>query len=296
MALEENAYKVADATSDGVIPNLYNEQSEQYLYEKEQLRPLGVDMSGLVKGKPGSSFDVFKETAFSVSQLTEGVDTPVSALDFDKVTLVINWYGDAKQISKETLAVAFPFVLDSLRRGASGALAENRDLQILLELANTSSDAIYPEGKDDSNITVDDTLTKKQIRLARTALFKNKRKPHALIIHPDQEGALLDLPEFIDATKYPGHVLYNGEIGKIYGFRVIVHNSVQVVMEGASSDVPVYIGFALGERPFIWAQKIDPVFEFDEEYKRKRALTFHYYEAFGVKILHDESVIPVKSA
>ena len=55
MALEANAYVRSSATSDGVVPNLYDEVAEKYLYEAEVLRPLCLDKSGMILNKPGKS-------------------------------------------------------------------------------------------------------------------------------------------------------------------------------------------------------------------------------------------------
>ena len=89
MAVEANAYLRPDATADGVVPNLYDEQAEKYLYEAEALRFLAIEKSAMIQGRPGKTLQVFKETQFTVGELTEGVDTPVSALDFDSVTVGI---------------------------------------------------------------------------------------------------------------------------------------------------------------------------------------------------------------
>lgn len=48
-----------------------------------------------------------------------------------------------------------------------------------------------------------------------------------LVISPDQEKELLDLDQFRNADKYGSReALLNGEIGRIYGYRVMVHNRV----------------------------------------------------------------------
>ena len=302
MALEANAYTRTNAATDGVVPNLYDEVAEKYLYEAEVLRPLGIDKSGMILNKPGKSFQVFKETAFSVSQLTEGTDTPVSALDFDSITLTVNWYGDAKQISKENLSEVFDFVWDDIRYGAANALAVNRDNVIMSELLNTTSSAIYPISSGSTrytsaDITADATLTYEQITEAWRRMRLNHRMIKAVIVHPNQMKSLMNDDKFINEDyKAAGRI--KGSIGRVMvgnpnGIAIIPHTSVQSVTE---NSVTVYQAIALGDRAFIYAQKVNPVFEFDDEYKRKRAITFHYYEAFGVKILHDEAVIPIKSA
>lgn len=299
MAYEANIYNTTGAGTDSMIPNLYDELAEKYIYEAEMMRPLGIDKTAMIAGKAGSSLQVIKETAFSVSGLTEGTETPVSALDFDPVSLTVSWYGDAKQMTKEVISYAFPSLVGDLRYGASNALAENRDTQILVELANTSTSAIYPINAagtarvTSANIADTNIFTKEMVNKAKSVLRKNRRKLKWIVIHPDQEKGLLDDDSFIDASKYGERVLANGAIGTIYGAQVISHANVQTVTE---NSVTVYIGFGLAERGFMYAQKISPVFEFDEELKRERAVTFHYYEAFGVKVLNSDAIVPLKSA
>lgn len=297
MPLNANAYKEATATADSTIPNLYDEVAEQYLYEREVLRPFGVDKSGMLLGKPGKSITVYKDTAFSVNQLSEGVDTPVTALDWDNVSLSVNWYGDAKQISKEALSYSFDFVWEDLRRQAAEALGENRDTVIMTELLTTTESAIYPRNSSNvaytsSTIAADAELSYEQLAEVRAEMRKDKRSMLTVIVAPDQEKSLLNDNKFISADYSERGAAGTGVLGRMLGATFYAHNAVQSATENSQT---VYQAIALGERPFLYAQKVSPVFEFDEETKRSRSITFHYYEAFGVANLHDESIRIVKS-
>jgi len=298
MSLETNAYKRANATSDGVVPNLYNDQSEKWLYEAEVLRPLCIQDTRLLN-KPGRTVNWYKDTAFSVSALTEGTDTPVSALDFNSIVVSIAWYGDAKQLSKETISENFAFVLGNLRYGCSNALAINRDVQIMTEMLNTSESAIYPFSSGttrytSSTIVAAGQMTYEQVTKVRTEMRKDRRTLKDVIVHPDQMYSLMNDDKFINADYFRDQSLMNGVVGKFPGnINVIEHTAVQSATE---NSITVYQAIGLADRSIIYAQKVSPVFEFDEELKRKRGLTFHYYEAFGAKILHTEGIIPIKSA
>ena len=302
MALEANAYTVSDATTDKVIPSLYDEVAEKFLYETEVLRPLGADKSGMLLGKPGKSITVYKETQFSVSGLVEGISTQVSALDFANVELNVNWYGDAKQIGKENLSYAFDFVWGDIREGAAKALGENRDNVIMTELLNTTSLPIYPINTgtgahySDSDIPIAKGLSYKQIVEARTAMKKNKRVLQYVVVSPDQAGDLLNDEKFISSLYGAQGTAINGQLGKMAGATFIESNTVQTTDEGSGDLVTVYNAIALGPKAFLYAQKVSPVFEFDEETKRARSVTFHYYEAFGVKVFYNESIIVLKSS
>lgn len=257
----------------------------------------------MILGKPGKSFQVFGEQQFTVGKLTEGVDTPVSSLGFGSVTLTVDWYGDAKQISKENLSENFDFVWGDLREGASKALGENRDNVIMTELLTTTSSAIYPISSGttrftSSTITSAGTLTYEQMTEAWKQMRINKRKLRAIVVYPTQFKALMNDDKFI-RSDYSKAGTLNGEVGRVMigsepgGVAVLPHTAVQSSTENSTT---VYSAIAIGDKPFIYAQKVNPVFEFDEESKRSRSVTFHYYEAFGVKLFYSQSVIPLKSA
>ncbi len=298
MTFEENSFTRTSATTDDLIPNLYDERAEKYLYDKDVLRQLCIDKSGMILGKAGNSFNVYKETEFSVSELTETVDTPISELDFDKVQLTINWYGGAVKMTKESLSESFSFVLDDLQFGASGAMGENRNYVIMSEFLNTSTSALYPyddSGDKYTSSTIESTavLQEKQVVDAQVELLKKNRTLRYLIIHPKQFGDLSKDTALGDNTKYPQNVRLRGELPVLRGAQIIVHNSVQSTTE---NSVTVYQAIALADRATIYAQKVSPVMEFDEEYKRQRGLVFHFYEAFGAKNLNDDAIYILKSA
>lgn len=300
MALPADARGRSDATTENTVPNVYNEESERFLYEANQLQRMAWDQSARLLGKPGKTLELYKETEFSVSELTEGTDTPLSALTFDNEQLTVGWYGDAKMISKETLSEEFEFVFnDSLNRGAAGAMGVNRDHQILLEWENTSTGVVYPIDTGatrftDANVDATATFDYEVVSEANRLMRLNNRKARWLVIHPNQEKSVKNIDSFQRADYYDAMVIKNGIIGTIDGAEVVVHSGVQ--SSEATSGTTVYHAFAVSERAFVYAQKVAPVMEFDEETKRSRTVTFHYYEAFGVKNLHDEGIVPIFTA
>ena len=303
MSLEANAYDTTAANADNIIPELYNEELQQYQYELEGLRPLGTDVTARIMPRAGNSLNIYKGTEFSVGTLTQGTDTPVSELDFDSVELTINEYGDAKQIPLDTVEDSFDFLVSDLSYGAASAIAENNDNVIMTELNNTTEGAIYPlasgSRRTDADITSGDTFDKEQVTEARRRLRINNRFLKYLIIHPNQYKAILDDQDFIPSDNYPTGTLVSGSVGTLYGAQVVEHNSVTSVEE---NSVDVYRAMALGEdragrqKSFVFGYKRMPVFEFDREFNRKRAITFHYHYRFGSKIVWNEGVIPIKSA
>ena len=304
MSLEANAYLTSDAVSDNIIPELYNEELQQFQYELEALRPLGSDVTERILPRAGNNLNIYKGTEFAVGQLTQGTDTPVSELDFDSVVLTVNEYGDAKQIPLDTIEDSFEFLVGDLAYGAASAIAENNDNVIMTELNNTSENAIYPISSgvtrvNNTNIAVTNVFDKEQVTEARRRMRINNRYLKYLVIHPNQYKAILDDEDFIPKDNYPAGILMNASVGKLFGAEVIEHNSVTSVTE---NSVSVYRAMALGEdragrqKSFVFGYKRMPVMEFDREFNRKRAVTFHYHYRIGAKIVWDEGIIPIKSA
>ncbi len=304
MALEANAYVSASAATDVVIPTLYNEELQQFQYEQELLRRFGTDVTSRILPRAGNSLYIYKGTEFSVSALTQGTDTPVSALDFNNVQLTVAEYGDAKQIPLDIIEDSFEFIVSDLAYGAASAMAENNDAVIMTALVATSTSDIYPISSGttrytSSTIVAAGVLDKEQINQAKKEMREDNRFLKACIVSPKQGKDLRDDADFLDASAFPAGTLSTGVIGKIYGCEIVEHNSIQTATE---NSVTVYQAVALGEdasgrqKPFVFGYKRMPTMEFDREYNRKRAVTFHYHYRFGAKIVWNEGVYVLKSA
>ena len=304
MALEANAYLTTDAVADNIIPELYNEELQQWQYEQEALRNLGADVTSRILSRAGNNLNIYKGTEFQVGALTQGTDTPISELDFDTVVLTVNEYGDAKQIPLDTIEDSFEFLVGDLAYGAANAIAVNNDNVIMTELQNTTEDEVYPLNtgtrRTSANIAATDKFDKEQVTEARRRMRINNRFLKYLVIHPNQYKAILDDSDFISKENYPTGILVSASVGTLFGAQVVEHNSVTSVTE--NTNVTVYIAMAIGEdragrqKSFCYGYKRMPVMEWDREFNRKRALTFHYHYRFGAQIVWDEGIIPIKSA
>lgn len=83
------------------------------------------------------------------------------------------------------------------------------------------------DGADATNVASAITLA----AISKCRMLLNKQNAKAddrfLVISPDQEKVIIDLDNFTHADKYGSRqALLEGEAGKIYGFRVIVHNGL----------------------------------------------------------------------
>jgi hypothetical protein len=110
---------------------------------------------------------------------------------------------------------------------AAAELAKKADSLILAQLKLASTSA--PDHILDYSNTPTDTLQLLEIANARMLLNKQNvpMDERYLVISPDQEYALLNIASFIQAERYgSAEPIQNGEIGRIFGFKVLTHASL----------------------------------------------------------------------
>ena len=76
------------------------------------------------------------------------------------------------------------------------------------------------------------TILEADILSARELLIGQNLDPSELVlaVSPAQESVMLQLSNFIDASKYgSAGAISNGEIGRVFGATVIVHNDVEAL-------------------------------------------------------------------
>ncbi len=299
MAVDANAYLETDGDTEGMIPLIYGEDAvlRKVLFEAEILRPYLDDISPMLSGSGNTIQLPEEDSTWAVNALTEGTPTPVSAIAYSSDDLTIAWYGDAKQWTKEAEVSVFKFVLGRMRANAVSALGENRDNKIIAEFLNTSATAIYPLTSagvkyTSSTIDAEGTFQYGQIQRCNAQMRINKIKMAYTLYHPAQKLALKDTAVIISNNNYNNNVLERGSLKTIDGIQLIEHGSITSVTENSQT---VYIAFGLMAKPAFYAQKVAPVFQIGTENLRDRALTFHYYEAFGVKLKRSIGIVPLKS-
>lgn len=294
MAVDANAYLTTDAVSESATPIIYGEEDvlRAKLFKAQKLPQRMDDISGMAKGA-GNKIQLPEElSTWAVSTLTEGTATPVSALEFGADDLLFVWYGDAKQWTLEAQAIVFPYVLSRMRGNALQAFGENRDNIVIGELLNTTSAAIYSGTAAAGTIVAGDTFEYQQIAKARRTMEIDNLELDFVLVHPSQALGLDIDANITDNTKYAADMIEKGVMKDIYGSEIISHASVQSVTE---NTVTVYQALACMAKPAFYASKVEPSMDMFKENPRERAWTFHYFEAFGVKLKRNEGIIPLKS-
>jgi len=296
MAVDAKAYQTPAAITAGAVPLIYGQNVIRKLYENDIMRGYMEDVSVLLGA--GNTWQVpVENSVFAMGELTEGTATPISELAFGKKDLTVKWYGDAKQWTVELDANAFSYVLNNNRENAAAAIGVNRDNQLIATLTATTSDAVYPYKDASTKYTSSDiaataVLSYEQIMSTRVTMRLNGLKLKYVFAHPEQILSLSTDVRIVNNTNYNANVMERGELRTVGGIQIIEHPSITSVTE---NSLKVYIALGTMEKPAFYAQKKAPVFELDAGRSVDRAMTFHYYEAFGSLIKRDAGVIPMKS-
>lgn len=220
-----------DADVANVQEALVAEVVQRELQAKAKLAGLFRDYSNLV-GKGTASLKIPRADSFSVADRDNATPTAASASNltfaFDQIDLDQSKYvyyvipGDVELDAKPS------YELTAAERSAS-AHARSMDIARIdtLWVGDTSSVEVeYDAGVSDIEDVV---LSMIQEADENEMLDDGERY---LIVRPQERKALLGVANFIQADRYPNsQALVTGELGSLYGVRVVVTN-----LSGATAD------------------------------------------------------------
>ena len=152
------------------------------------------------------------------------------------------------------------------------ALQIDKDLIAQLKLASSAA----PDHILDYANTPTDTIQGVDILEARR-LMNVQKVPQVgrfMMISPDQEKAMLQIANFIEVDKYgPNEAIANAELGRIYGFRVIMHTEL------SAAETLFYHQSAVG-----FARQLSPEFKTDDNLS-KVAVEYLLHQIYGSAVL-----------
>jgi len=219
------------ATENDVILSIVQDE----LLREAKLRPTVIDLSSQVsKGDKSVSVPKFSASfAGPAAQNPDGLTaTEYQSPTFDVDTIDLDKWQTLPYRVPDRVSMQTKMPLEAeLARSAGQQMGIYVDDQIIaqLRLASTAT--------PDHNIDLDGSaasgsataLTLEGISKARE-LLNRQNLPSSdrwLVIPPELEKDLIDLDQFRNADKYGSReAILEGEIGKIYGFRVMVHNGL----------------------------------------------------------------------
>jgi len=199
------------------------------LVRSSNLPPTVLDFSSMAE--PGiKSIDIPRYDTHFADPATQPQDGAVAeqTLDFAVDTLNLDtWKTLAWSIPDQVRLQSRVPLESELAASAGRKMGIYIDDQIIVKLKAASSAA--PDHIVQMTGAGNLVLTLADISNARMLLNKQNvpQDNRTLLISPEQEKAIIDLDNFSNADKYGAReALLNGEVGRIYGFRVMVHNGL----------------------------------------------------------------------
>ena len=217
--------------------------AQTFLIQQAKLAATITDYSSLAV--PGAaSIELPRSGGFSVGSKSENtkVDSQIVTWEADTISLdqhrVIQFVLEDKAAIQSNVAT----VKDAIMK-ATKALALDMDTKIIVELRLASSSA--PDHLIKFTDTTNEDIELGDILAARKLLIDQNIDPRECFmgVGSDQEKFMLAIDNFISAEKYGSNEpILNGEIGKIYGMKVIVHTGFN---QEALFWHPSAVGFAI---------------------------------------------------
>lgn len=210
------------ATAKAMIEAL----AQKYLVQESKMMPLVTNYSGLaVKG--ASSIKLPRATGFTVNDKAENTAASAQAVAFAADTLSLDQHRVVQFLLEDIADVqaSVDAISEYLLRGAKD-LALDIDNKIIAQLRLASSSA--PDHQINFNDATNEDIEVTDIVTIRKLLTVQNLDPREcfLGIGADKEADMLKISDFIDASKYGSNQpVVNGEIGQVFGMRVVVHNS-----------------------------------------------------------------------
>jgi len=211
---------IANVT-EALIASLVQNQ----LVERSRLLSTVLDYTGLVE--PGSkSVGIPRGSDLSAAAKSEGTPGNVSHFTYAADALLLSSHQyvavDIEDIAKlQSKVPLLQDLTDRMGNALGDALDTLINTQLLLCSASTPDHIIQYNDATNEDIEVVDLVNAKKL----LEIQKVDKADRFMVICPTQEANMLKIDTFVEADKYGGReALLNGEIGRVYGFKVIVSN------------------------------------------------------------------------
>ena len=207
---------------------------QEELVRSAKLRPTVTDYSSFAE-KGMKSIEIPRYDSHFAAPAAQNPDgtTEVAADTFDLAVDTISldqWKTKYWEIPDRVNAQTRVQLVSEAAAAAGRAMGNDEDDDIIAEL-RLAADGTggLPDHRIQLSGGTNDEITLSDITEARKLLNKANvsEMDRFLLVSPDQEKAMLDIANFIEADKYGAReALLDGEIGRVFGFRVMVHNGL----------------------------------------------------------------------
>ena len=218
--------------------------AQSFLIQNSVLLPTCTDYSQLAV--PGaSSIKLPRSAGFTVGDKAENTAVDAQIITYAADTITFSHRTVQFLIEKLAQKQSMVDVVSDAVMKATKALALDIDVKLLAELQLASSSS--PDHQIVFADTTDDILAKSDILGARKLLVDQNINPREcfLMVGSEKEAEMLAIEGFVDSSKYGASTpVMLGEIGMVYGMRVIVHTSVTDYM---CAWHPSAVGYAFSQ-------------------------------------------------
>lgn len=248
-------------TNPAMLWEYYNRNLLETLYKKLQFYPLGEKTNMPETYGTQAKWLRYQRLNSATTPLTQGVPPSETSINTFNVTATINQYGAFIRYSDLLKATAIDRI-----EGANKVLAEQGaetiDTVIINELDGSTIPNQFANNKPNlANTGATDVMTAKEILKAVVTLKKNLVGPHTgsdyvSVIHSactgdvqndTNIGSWVDLNKYIEPSKMRP---FTGEMGKVYGCRVLESQNISSTTAGTLGGATVYANYVLGSQCF----------------------------------------------
>jgi len=211
-------------TSAAALANIAN-MAQSFLIQESVLLPTATNYSSLaVQG--ASSIKLPRSAGFTVGEKSQNTAVDAQVITYAADTISFSHRTIQFLIEKLAARQSVVDVVSDAVMKATKALALDVDEKILavIQLASASS----PDHQIVFADTSADVLAKGDILGARKLLINQNINPREcfLAVGSEKEAEMLAIDDFVHAEKYGSGNIMNGEIGMLYGMRILVHTSI----------------------------------------------------------------------
>lgn len=230
-------------TSANALANIA-QMAQSFLIQESVLLGTATDYSNLAV--PGaSSIKLPRSGGFTVGDKAENTAVDAQVITYAADTISFSHRTVQFLIEKLAQRQSVVDVVSDAVMKATKALALDIDEKILAEIELGSASA--PDHQINFADTVTDVLAKGDILGARKLLIDQNINPREcfLAVGSEKEAEMLAIEGFVDSSKYGSNSpVMLGEIGMVYGMRVLVHTSISDYMVAWH---PSAVGYAFSQ-------------------------------------------------
>lgn len=230
-------------TSAAALANIA-EMAQSFLIQESVLLPTCTDYSRLAV--PGaSSIKLPRSGGFTVGDKAENTAVDAQVITYAADTITFSHRTVQFLIEKLAQKQSVVDVVSDAVMKATKALALDIDEKLLAEIELASASA--PDHQIVFADTVTDVASRADVLAARKLLIDQNINPREcfLAVGSEKEADLLNIEGFVDASRYgSSSPVMLGEIGMLFGMRVLVHTSISDYMVAWH---PSAVGYAFSQ-------------------------------------------------